>query len=470
MITATEAPFVNLPGWKPPESLMKLAEPAHKVLAGFIHGCATDETTRTAATTALVLGLWQLQGRRLTPEVPSLLLVNAGEAKADPIDELIRHLIYNEGENQPRMQTQGPFMGAPLEMAPKTMRTALLLRRALGRNLAASPERQLEAQNLEQRFHAASIAAFGLGRCRPYAKAWHPEYGLLTDRNDEIILRLNDEQDREALEKDLQEAAPRKLVFPQGIGPDLFPATKGISLSGSVNLKQARTAIRLVSYCQPVFLLPHLSTEPLKLENLPGLGALALTWIHARIRPVTTSPRLPFSEWTTSCRDALRKRLALLPADYDFAIQQMLRQLDGVCDRIVCFSGHLGASEQELIPIVRDIYSRALRGMTLCVAGLSWFGTGLNLGPDCEPLREKAAGILRRLRSQGPLTMNDLLKNFRLSAKERGALLERLIEERLVRSEGKTVFATSYREFVEGLYAREEFPPVETCSPEARKP
>ena len=469
MITATAAPFMKLPGWTPPESLMKLAEPAHKVLAGFIHGCATDEATCTAATTALVLSFWQLQGRRLTTQAPSLLLVNAGEANADPIDEFIRPLVYNERENQPEIQTQGPFMGAPLEMTPETMRLALLLRRALGPNLAGSPARQLEAQNAEQRFHAASIAAFGLGRCRPYARAWHPEYGLLTDRNDEIILRLNDEEDRGAFVKDLKEP-PKKLVFPQGIGPDLFPVPKGISLSGSVTLKQARKAIRLVNFSQPVFLLPHLSTEPLKLENLPGLGALAMTWSHARIRPVPTSPRLPPSDWTTSYRDALRKRLALLPADYDFAIQQMLRQLDGICDRIVCFAGDLGASEQELALLVRDIYSRALRGMTLSVAGLSWFGMGLYLGPDCEPLRERAVGILHRLRSKGPLTMNDLLKNFRLKAEERDALLERLSAERLVRSEGKTVIATSYQEFVEGLYAREEFPPVEPCSPEARKP
>ena len=98
--------------------------------------------------------------------------------------------------------------------------------------------------------------------------------------------------------------------------------------------------------------------------------------------------------------------------------------------------------------------------MVLSVAGLAWYGLGLHLGPECELLREKAVKILKRLRSKGPMTTSELLKNFHLKKQERDLLLQRLAGENLLQVEGGEVSATTYRQFVEGLYRREEFPPV----------
>ena len=64
---------------------LQLKEPMHEVLADFIHGCSPDSATRTVAATALVLSLWQLQGRAFTPEVPSLLLLHAGSLRTIPL-------------------------------------------------------------------------------------------------------------------------------------------------------------------------------------------------------------------------------------------------------------------------------------------------------------------------------------------------------------------------------------------------
>jgi hypothetical protein len=128
--------------------------------------------------------------------------------------------------------------------------------------------------------------------------------------------------------------------------------------------------------------------------------------------------------------------------------------------RIVGFAGRNGAELAELGALVRDLYGHALRGMALSVGGLSWLGLGLHLGPECEPLRDKALRLLKRLRTAGPATMTDLLKNHHFSKREREALLARLMEEGLVRVEDKEVVATTYREFVERLHANAEFPPV----------
>ena len=45
---------------------------------------------------------------------------------------------------------------------------------------------------------------------------------------------------------------------------------------------------------------------------------------------------------------------------------------------------------------------------------------------------------------------------------------QRFSEENLVHVDGRHVVATTYREFVEGLYAREEFPPVQNFWQEIR--
>ena len=67
------------------EKLTELAAPQHRELAEFLQGCSTDASTRTMATTALVLTLWQMAGRHMTLQLPSMLLINASDA-ADPIE------------------------------------------------------------------------------------------------------------------------------------------------------------------------------------------------------------------------------------------------------------------------------------------------------------------------------------------------------------------------------------------------
>ena len=212
-------PFPNPGSCQVPEQLLALNKPAHEAIADFIHGCSPDSATRTVAATALVLSLWQLKGHALTPEVPSLLLLHAGEAADDPIDKLVRDLVYDEQKNKPRVQTKGPFIHAPIDLAPMAMRNAFLIRHKLGRDIPGRWFQQiLRGQECGGEIPRSSrVTAFGSGRCRPYAEAWHPEYGLHTEEDDQIILRLNDEKDRTAFYNDVINE-PRKLVFAEGIG------------------------------------------------------------------------------------------------------------------------------------------------------------------------------------------------------------------------------------------------------------
>ena len=128
----------------------------------------------------------------------------------------------------------------------------------------------------------------------------------------------------------------------------------------------------------------------------------------------------------------------------------------------------MGADLEELGALARDVYGHTLRGMAISVAGLRWFGRGLDLGPECEPLRDKTIKIISRLRSKGATSKSDLLRNFHLKKHERDPLLARLVEERIIRVDGKEVAATTYGEFVEGLYGLEEFPQVKAYWPEVQ--
>lgn len=462
MIATANDNFAGLPAWTPPSQLTQLSEPPHQALARFIHGCSPDPAIRTATITALVLSFWQLRGINLATRVPSLLIVQPDGVGNDPIDSLVKDLVYNEEDNKPRVQKTGTFMHGSIDLARRVMASRYGLRQSIKPIPGDGPMtdlQRLQTRNDEEQFHAASITAHGLGYCRPYAEAWHPDYGLLTDQDGKIILRLNTDKDRDALLDDVGNN-PAKLVFPQGVGRHLFPVDKSVCLSGPITLPQARKAIRLVNYGLPLFLLPHPGGEPLNIGNSPALQALAHTWRHAAGTAVPTSPRLPASDWVRTYRNNLRKRLAILPYEHAFAIQQAIHQLDGVCDRIVNFVAWPGVPIEELGALVRDIYGQTLRGMALSAAGLSWFGLGLHLGPVCELLREKAVKILKRLRSKGAMTTSEMLKNFHLKKQERDTLLQQLAGENLLRMEGGEVYATTYGEFVEGLYRREEFPPV----------
>ena len=353
-------------------------------------------------------------------------------------------------------------MGAPVDLAPKAMENAFLRRRALGRDIPSGGSgRYYEAKYAEEKFHAARVTAFGHGRCRPYAEAWHPDYGLITGEDDELILRLNGESDRAAFRSDVADD-PGKLAFAEGTGPDLSMVPKTVSLSGSLTPGswKGKTVGASIALGWPMFALPHVADAPLNTANGTNLQNLAMMWKHAGIRPVIASPRLPASRWVEAYQTALRRRLALLPATYEFAVLQAVHQLGCVCDRITNFAAGRGAGLVERVALCQDLYQYALRGMVIGVVGLSFFGRGLHLGTEGEPLRTEAFRLLKYLREKGATSKGAILQNCHLKRHQRDVLLERLGAEGLVRVDGTTVSATTFPEFVGALHGREEFPQV----------
>jgi hypothetical protein len=447
-----------------PEKLKELEQPMHEVLAGFVHGCSPDPATRTAATAALVLGLWQLGGKALTPQIPSMLLLRPEGTGPDPIDEFVRTLVDDERNNEPRVQKEGLFMHRPIEVAPRAMANAMFIRRSLGQNIRPGDlGRRLEAQAAEEKFRAARVTAHGHGRSRRYHNAWHPDYGLLTDADDQLILRLNHDEDRSAFCHDFLNE-PGKIVYPQGLGANLFPARKTVTVSGALtaDLWSGPLAEKIFCSGMPFFVLPHFADTPLREKGLNALACFAMIWKSTPLPRVVPSLRLPGSDWVRHYHRKLLEHLAVLPLQSLFPVLQAVHQLEGVCKRIVGAARGPSCTDNEAIALYRDLYHHTFRGIVISMASQLWFGLGLMPGEEHDDLRKKAERLLRRLRDKGPVTKTDLLKNFHLTKLERDALLEQLAGQGLIRVDGGSVAATSYREFVEGLYAREEFPAVES--------
>lgn len=443
------------------ETLRQLEQPISKILGEFIQRCAPDHNTRTVAITSLVMSYWQLKGRALTPDVPSMLLVQTvqtGETIDDPVDEFMKGLVYIQEQNKPRVQSEGPFACGSIDLAPKAMGNAIQERRLLGNDFVDNPAKLQSARELEQRFRAAQVTGFGHGKCRPYSRAWHPDYGLLTDGNGQIILRLNEAPDRVAFRRDLLDD-PKRLLFPSGIGNNLELTPKNLSVSGSLpqNLCDGKLAASTFAMGLPFFLLPHTTAEPLKPDCAAAISNLATIWQNEPVAPVLPILRLPLSPSALPLQSALRKRLANLPATYEFAVLQAVHQLDGICDRIARFAMGNETKAEELVALYISLYENTLRGIVLSVVSLSYFGHGLYPDSECKNMRVKAHKLLRKLREKGPTNCGELLKILHLSKEERDPLLERLREENLVRVEKGNATATNFTEFTKGLYSREEF-------------
>jgi hypothetical protein len=462
MNTMKENPFSPKQAGPLPAQLTELAQPMHEIIADFIHGCDPDPATRTAATAALVLSLWQLGGRALTHYPPSMLLIREG-GEADPIDEFIRTLVHDERANEPRVQRDGPFMNAPIERAPQAMKNAVILRRKLGERIPPDDfNRQFEADAAEKKFRAAQLTGHGYGRTRSYGKAWHPEYGLLTDEDGELTLRLNDDEDRSTFCHDFLNE-PGKIVFPQGVGANLFPARKTVTVSGALtsDLWTGHLAEKIFSSGMPFFVLPHFADALLREKGLNALGCFAMIWQSTPLPRVIPALRLPRSDWVRHYHQKLLEHLAVLPLQTLFPVLQAVHELEGVCKRIVGAARGPSCTDNEAIALYRDLYHHTLRGIVIGMASQLWFGLRLMPGEEHDDLRKEAERLLRRLRDKGPVTKTALLKNFHLFAPERDLLLEELAGQGLIRVDGDSVVAGSFREFVAGLYGSEEFPAVE---------
>ena len=455
--------FDNLPNTLNMSRLEQLSRPAHKVLSDLIARCSSDSNTCAITATALVLILWQLRGRTLTEHVPSLILLNAGEAAPDPIDDFIRSFVQDKAGTPPGKGKDRRGLPIDPEKAPQIMTCAIMGMQELGRDPTSNSVTSESAQMWQGRYHDAQRVAYGTGVARPYSRAWDKPFGFITDTDDRLIARLNEAPDRAAFRHDVLDDRD-KLWSPMGIGAGLQMVPKSVTVSGSltVDLWDGKLVKGIIKLGLPILFIPHTVEEPLTIANAPALESLPDLWCSAPVGRAKTSLKLPPNDWFQAHAYDIRRRLRLLPGsgDYEFAVLQVLRQLFSVCHQITLWACNYSEADRGNPGTLQwALYAAAFRGITLSVAALAWHGLGFD--PGCPA--EKAVKVLRDLRTKGPLSVSDILRCAHLKKEQRNLLLERLTAEDLIRVDGKTVTATTFDEFVTALQSRSTIPPTFDC-------
>lgn len=187
-----------------PPKLQAMGGSILDAIADLLHA-TPDANTRSAVATGLVFGLWQKMSRNQTPRYPSLLLLREDKQSTDPIDSLVKALATSPSAWEPKVQKCGPFAFGTLELAPLKMRQMVAARTKTGQ---LTPINQDHIKQIEDTFYAAQQTGFGTGRHRPYSQAWHEEFGLLSDPNEGVILRLESDYDKEQLKQHLHGPMP----------------------------------------------------------------------------------------------------------------------------------------------------------------------------------------------------------------------------------------------------------------------
>lgn len=123
MIPARTNPFDTPPSTLDLSRLERGGAPKHEVLSELIHRSSSEPAISSTATAALVLSLWQLRGKALSEHVPSMILLNAGEAAPDPVDDFISAFVHDQKATRPG--ARGRRAGIPIqpEKAPAIMST-----------------------------------------------------------------------------------------------------------------------------------------------------------------------------------------------------------------------------------------------------------------------------------------------------------------------------------------------------------
>lgn len=430
-----------VPGRKPPLP----------TLADWIHGCAEDAATRTAVVTTFVLSACQLAGHNLTHRMPSLILVRPDDPKAQALTDLASRFVTTDQVSAKEYRKTSSSAATP-EQALKNMNFVLSIADDLKMGgLWTAEASQVYGDN----FFTAQNDLYGTGASRPYTKAWHKRFGLITDRNDRLILHLDTPKDVQAFRQDVMDKNP-KLNVPTGYCAGLVQGLKEIAVAGAMTPEQWNTdlAQNLVDLPFPILLLPQ-----------PGPATFTLPediFLRALIGLSRCKPQGPVIEpynvlplpWFEHYFALLRQRLRHLPADYEHAFQRLARQLPGACVQYVQPLGMCTTNnERKIESLAFDLYAYTLRGLTISMAGLAWHCLGFD--PGCA--RQEASRVLEYLRANDPMSSSDLLRKAHLTKELRDVLVKRLAEQDLVKIEDKIIRAMGYDEFVERLYARKEF-------------
>ena len=428
---------------------------SQQLLGHFLHHCSPDPSTRTMAAAMYAITHWQIVGKAMTHALPSMLLVNVGGADNDPLDAFADYHATGLGNKIPLEHGQGTFVGGTAKHAKNAMLRALYDRRQLG---CLDYGNAAQISECVTCYDDARSVAYGTGRTGRYSRAWDDQFGWLTDSTDDLILRLDLPDDRSAFRKDVMEVSG-KLLNPYGLGKTLDWTGKILCVSGSLPPAEWDSELvwAVLRMGLPVFFLPHLGSEPLKVASAMGMfttSTIISGRQHDKHQQVVAPVHLPSNDWFSHYQKLLRRRLRMLPGAYEFSVLRAVHELGEVCSRIARFAAAPGTPFDETTAVYMDLHSMAVRGIVIGVTSLAYHCLGFD--PGCS--RGEALKVLRYLRDNGSTTRRALQRKFPgFNAGVRDGLLDRLAAEGLLKLHKNQVTAVALAEYIQALHARPEF-------------
>lgn len=313
-----------------PERLTSLAQPSLDSLLQFATSCSKDPNTRTLAVTSLVLSFWQLAGARTIGTLPSFFFVENSQKNQSPIAKLVFDVLKQESDSAPREQQDGLFNHGKIKDAPSRMVTSIQRYQHFLRDPSIQIGREA-CHRYRGEFYVAQKTAYGYGRSRPYADSWSKHFGLISEADGIVALRIERTEDVKLLKEHLQDN--KTLLPPEGIGEHLAFTPKKIALTGSLTTGQwdFESASKLLELGLPILMLPHHKTQPFDFSNWEPIKFLAMVWPKFELSRVSPTSWLAGTEQNKQCYHHLRQRLSHLPYDYEFAIHTLVRELLSHC-------------------------------------------------------------------------------------------------------------------------------------------
>jgi len=430
----------------------QLGQSFHKAVTDFIEQCSDNPAAQTAILTTYTLSLWQDAARGKTLRLPSFILLNAARTSQNPIITAMDKVHPNERKLDPNRVGTKSFAGGTPEMAAPRMRHAVI--EQARKSTTGTIARGITE---EEHYHDIRLTGFGKGEHSQCAQAFHPQLGLITDKRDAIILHLDDPKDIKVFRRDAIET-PSTIQQPAGPGHELEIVNKDLAISGALTLDNCDDKLvdSILNLGKPFFFIPHNTSTPVTIPNIPALSAFSKFATMSANMPAVTPTQAPNDSWSNYYNDYVWNRLTHLPVNYRSSVLECVNKLSIACENIALITAKLGGAGNAVVTkITADLYIHTLRGITIGLAYLAWHGLGFDPGYPLPLVRK----LLRMLREKETMSLRDVQRLARFgNAAIRDDVLARLAVEGLVTVDGKKVTAVTHANFIDGLYAREEFP------------
>jgi hypothetical protein len=305
----------------------------------------------------------------------------------------------------------------------------------------------------------------GGARSGCYSTRFDPAFGWCADESRHTILRLNEDNDRDAFCNHAINH-DKNLCYPIGVDTNGSATTVKLSIAGSIKSYRVDCNLvdAIVSQPLPVLCLPHLANQ-----KLAGILELDLWLLASRIEalagmhPISRSHsflRLPEGEWLSYCYRKLRNRLSFFPPNYEFFINRTVRDLMGFCWGVSRLADVSETRSDLLTHLFIRLFKCCCHAILLSVESLVWHGYGF-LCQDHEAVMK----LVRVLRSQPQITKREILRKAQwLNSDNRDKLLDTLASEGLIEISERQVRALRFDEFVAEIPKRSVPDPVFTCA------